>query len=169
MSDDSARNEKPSSPYYVMLYFWWGCRGILKLITLRSERVNMNKTTAVCVTSDICIKLYLAHLCEKKKHGANPPCSVKQITAICLSENPVWFCPDQWESFSAGRVWLDLLSYQNHECSCWTSPGLEWMSCIWFSQWKVYSNKWTGNLFYNLKFTTSHTLQKRLIDPSKNV
>ena len=38
----------------------------MKLITLRSERVNMNKTTAVCVTSDICIKLYLAHLCENK-------------------------------------------------------------------------------------------------------
>ena len=32
--------EKPSSPYCVMSYFLWGCRGILTLITLRSERVN---------------------------------------------------------------------------------------------------------------------------------
>ena len=33
-------NEKQSSSYYVMQYFWWGCRGNLKLITLGSERVN---------------------------------------------------------------------------------------------------------------------------------
>ena len=29
-----------SSPYCVMSYFLWGCRGILTLITLRSERVK---------------------------------------------------------------------------------------------------------------------------------
>ena len=28
-------NEKPSSPYFVMLYFWWGCRGNLTLIRLK--------------------------------------------------------------------------------------------------------------------------------------
>ena len=33
-------HEKPSSPYCVMLYFWWGCRRNLKLITLVSERVK---------------------------------------------------------------------------------------------------------------------------------
>ena len=32
--------EKPSSPYWVMLYIWWGCRRDWKLITLGSERVN---------------------------------------------------------------------------------------------------------------------------------
>ena len=31
---------KPSSPYCVMQYFWWGWRGNLTLITLRSERVK---------------------------------------------------------------------------------------------------------------------------------
>ena len=31
---------KSSSPYCVMSYFLWGCRGILTLITLRSERVK---------------------------------------------------------------------------------------------------------------------------------
>ena len=32
--------EKSSSSYCSMQYFWWGCRGNLKLITLGSERVN---------------------------------------------------------------------------------------------------------------------------------
>ena len=30
-------DEKPSSSYWLMYYFWWGCRGNLKLITLGSE------------------------------------------------------------------------------------------------------------------------------------
>ena len=38
--------EKSSSPYCVMLYFWRGCRGNSKLITLRSERVHQNLTTS---------------------------------------------------------------------------------------------------------------------------
>ena len=33
--------EKPSSSYCVMLYFWWGYRRNLTLITLESERVNL--------------------------------------------------------------------------------------------------------------------------------
>ena len=32
---------KPSSPYCVVLYFWWGCRGNWILITLGSEMVNI--------------------------------------------------------------------------------------------------------------------------------
>ena len=32
--------EKSSSSYCSMQYFWWGCRGNLKLIALGSERVN---------------------------------------------------------------------------------------------------------------------------------
>ena len=35
--------EKPSSPYCVMYYYWWGCRRNLTLITLGSERVNSPK------------------------------------------------------------------------------------------------------------------------------
>ena len=34
-------DEKPSSSYCAMLYFWWGCRSNLKFITLGSERVNI--------------------------------------------------------------------------------------------------------------------------------
>ena len=34
--------EKPSSSYCVMLYFWWGCRRTLTLITLGSERVKLD-------------------------------------------------------------------------------------------------------------------------------
>ena len=33
---------KPSSSYCVMLYFWWGCRGNLKSITLWSEWAKLN-------------------------------------------------------------------------------------------------------------------------------
>ena len=33
-------NEKPSSPYCVTLYFWWGSRGNLKLITLGRKTVK---------------------------------------------------------------------------------------------------------------------------------
>ena len=33
--------EKPSSPYSVTYYYWWGCRGNLTLITLGSERVAL--------------------------------------------------------------------------------------------------------------------------------
>ena len=32
--------EKPSSPYSVVLYFWWGCRENLELITLGSDFLN---------------------------------------------------------------------------------------------------------------------------------
>ena len=34
--------EKPSSLYYLMWYFWWGCKGSLKLVTLGSESVKKN-------------------------------------------------------------------------------------------------------------------------------
>ena len=34
-------DEKPSSSYSVMWYFWWGCRGNLKLITL--YRLSRNR------------------------------------------------------------------------------------------------------------------------------
>ena len=37
-------SEKPSSSYSVMLYFWWGCRVNLKLITLGRERVELQVT-----------------------------------------------------------------------------------------------------------------------------
>ena len=33
-------HEKPSSDKTVMLYFWWGCMGNLKFITLGDERVD---------------------------------------------------------------------------------------------------------------------------------
>ena len=35
--------EQPSCPHRVMLFFWWGCRRNLKLITLGSETVNSLK------------------------------------------------------------------------------------------------------------------------------
>ena len=37
---------KPSSPYCVMWYFWWGCRGNLELITPGSERFKVYNTVS---------------------------------------------------------------------------------------------------------------------------
>ena len=39
---------KASSPYWVMLYFWWGRRGNLKLITLGSIRIKVHVTLQNC-------------------------------------------------------------------------------------------------------------------------
>ena len=47
-----ASYDKPSSSYCIMWYSWWGCRGNLTLITLRSERVKYTYCLLACFTTN---------------------------------------------------------------------------------------------------------------------
>ena len=67
-------DEKPSSSYCVMLYFWWDCRGNLILIALGSECVNRNQCSKFVRGLSVAFATDLIVLKQNESSSLQSPC-----------------------------------------------------------------------------------------------
>ena len=83
-----------------MSYFLWGCRGILTLITLRSERV----------------KVYFGRICDRIGHSVEPG------SVVSWPVEYFW----NWTTLLSEKKWWHALTINNTCILVWISGTCEW-------------------------------------------
>ena len=120
--------EKTSSLYCVMLYFWWGHRGNLNLITLGSERVESRVEWGAGLPWHL---LSLSFSCCTNllySRSSSASCLVvlqrkTTTTHIIVRTNQTWL------GVTHSKLKSRLLDINHHTLFSWCSVKREWLCC----------------------------------------
>ena len=114
----------PSSSYCVMLYFWWGCRRNLKLITLESERVKL-----------------LVGKIDQKRVKTNPPsvCRSKQDRKTSIQTRQLFNKAPRWQP---DLLFVFVLSRWIEPTCSYSTEISSWLFGFFPLQLRVYLRSW---------------------------